>query len=193
MVIGVTGGVGSGKTTVLNEIKKIKPNCKLLLTDDIAKSQHEIGSPIYNKIVELFSKDILNKDKTINKNKLSNIIFNDKEKLFEVNKIIHPFVEDYVKNYIEENKDSLIILESAILIESNLAKYCDNIIYVYVAREIRMERLKLNRNYSNEKILNIMSNQKDDDFFFKHCDIIIHNVNLENMKMELLSKLEKLC
>lgn len=193
MVIGVTGGVGSGKTTVLNEIKKIKPNCKLLLTDDIAKSQHEIGSPIYNKIVELFSKDILNKDKTINKNKLSNIIFNDKEKLFELNKIIHPFVEDYVKNYIEENKDSLIILESAILIESNLAKYCDNIIYVYVPKEIRMERLKLNRNYSNEKILNIMSNQKDDDFFFKHCDIIIHNVNLENMKMELLSKLEKLC
>lgn len=193
MVIGVTGGVGSGKTTVLNEIKKIKPNCKLLLTDDIAKSQHEIGSPIYNKIVELFSKTILNEDETINKNKLSNIIFNDKEKLFELNKIIHPFVEDYVKNYIEENKDSLIILESAILIESNLAKYCDNIIYVYVPKEIRMERLKLNRNYSNEKILNIMSNQKDDDFFFKHCDIIIHNVNLENMKMELLSKLEKLC
>lgn len=193
MVIGVTGGVGSGKTTVLNEIKKIKPNCKLLLTDDIAKSQHNIGSPVYNKIVELFSKTILNEDETINKNKLSNIIFNDKEKLFELNKIIHPFVEDYVKNYIEENKDSLIILESAILIESNLAKYCDNIIYVYVPKEIRMERLKLNRNYSNEKILNIMSNQKDDDFFFKHCDIIIHNVNLENMKMELLSKLEKLC
>lgn len=193
MVIGVTGGVGSGKTTVLNEIKKIKPNCKLLLTDDIAKSQHNIGSPVYNKIVELFSKTILNEDETINKNKLSNIIFNDKEKLFELNKIIHPFVEDYVKNYIEENKDSLIILESAILIESNLAKYCDNIIYVYVPKEIRMERLKLNRNYSNEKILNIMSNQKDDDFFFKHCNIIIHNVNLENMKMELLSKLEKLC
>lgn len=193
MVIGVTGGVGSGKTTVLNEIKKIKPNCKLLLTDDIAKSQYDIGSPIYNKIVELFSKTILNEDETINKNKLSNIIFNDKEKLFELNKIIHPFVEDYVKNYIKENKDSLIILESAILIESNLAKYCDNIIYVYVPREIRMERLKLNRGYSNEKTLNIMSNQKDDDFFFKHCDIIIHNVNLENMKMELLSKLEKLC
>lgn len=193
MVIGVTGGVGSGKTTVLNEIKKIKPNCKLLLTDDIAKSQHEIGSPIYNKIVELFSKTILNEDETINKNKLSNIIFNDKEKLFEINKIIHPFVEDYVKNYIEENKDSLIILESAILIESNLAKYCDNIIYVYVPREIRMERLKLNRGYSNEKILNIMSNQKDDNFFFKHCNIIINNVNFDNMKMELSSKLEKLC
>lgn len=193
MVIGVTGGVGSGKTTILNEIKKIRPNCKLLLTDDIAKSQHNIGSPIYNKIVELFPKDILNDDKTINKNKLSNIIFNDKEKLFELNKIIHPFVEDYVKNYIKENKDSLIILESAILIESNLAKYCDNIIYVYVQREIRIERLKLNRDYSNEKILNIMSNQKDDDFFFKHCDIIINNVNLENMKIELLSKLEKLC
>lgn len=165
MVIGITGGVGSGKSTVLKEIKNLI-DCDLLLTDDIAKKLQEPNQISYLKIIECFGKSILNEDNTINRNKLSKIVFSDKDKLNCLNNITHPYVIEYVKNYIKLHKDNNIILESALLLETDLKDFCDSIWFIYVSENTRKERLKLNRNYTDNKINRMIKSQKDESFFY---------------------------
>lgn len=191
MVIGITGGVGSGKSTVLNVIKE-NTNCFLLLTDDIAKKLQEPGKISYKRIVEAFGHSILNEDKTINNSKLAKIVFEDKEKIKLLNNITHPNVIEYVISFINSHKDCLIVLESALLLDTELKDFCDSIWFIFAPEKVRRERLKLNRNYSDEKIDKMIKNQQKEEFFFNNCDVIIHNENLNEMKNEVYLKLKEL-
>lgn len=191
MVIGITGGVGSGKSTVLNVIRENK-NCFLLLTDDIAKKLQEPGESSYKRIVEIFGTCILNEDKTINNSKLAELVFENKEKLELLNNITHPNVINYVSSFINSHKNCLIILESALLLDTELKNFCDSIWFIYVSENIRRERLKLNRNYTDEKINKMIKNQKSEKFFFDNCDIIIYNEDFEEMKKNVIKNLQYL-
>lgn len=177
-VIGITGGVGSGKSALLAYIEK-QYNCKVLLADEAAHKVKEVGTPCYKKLVELLSADILNVDGTIHKGQMAAKIFSSGELLGKVNDIIHPAVKELILSEIaqarEEKKIDFFFIEAALLIEDGYLNIVDEMWYIYAREEIRRERLKISRNYTDEKIDSIIKSQLAEEEFRKHCKVVIDN------------------
>lgn len=177
-VIGITGGIGSGKSLVA-DIMIRKHNAHFINTDKIAKDQMMPHGVSYKGVVEYFGKDILNEDGTIDRNKLSKIVFNDKEKLRKLNSLTHPNVLIDVKKEIEEkraeNVVSYCIIETALMIESGYDIICDEVWYVHCPAEERRMRLKESRGYTDEKIDAIFESQCKEEEFFKKFNRVIYN------------------
>lgn len=178
LVVGITGGVGAGKTQVLQILKK-HCRCRILLADDVGNKVKEPGQECYEKILRLLGNDILDSEGRIERFKMAEKIFAKKDLLERVNEIIHPAVKKYILNAIEEEKEkgeiTVFFLEAALLIEAGYIPYLDELWYVYSAKDIREKRLKMNRGYSDEKMAQIMSSQLSDDEFRKHADVILDN------------------
>ncbi len=176
--IGITGGVGSGKSLITNYIGD-NYNARVYLADDIANKIKEPGEICYGPIIDLLGEDILNDDKTIDKKAMAAKIFADPELLKKVNGIIHPAVKTYVLNEIKRLEDDgfkgLFVLEAALLIEDNYDEILDELWYVRVDEEIRIKRLMDSRGYSREKALSIMKKQLSDEEYRKHCKVVIDN------------------
>lgn len=177
-VIGITGGVGSGKSALLHYIAQ-NYNCKIILADEVAHRVKEPGQPCYEKLVELMSSDILNADGTIHKGRMAAKIFESEELLEKVNKIIHPAVKEAILREIADARNEKILdflfLEAALLIEDGYLNIVDEMWYIYAREEVRRMRLKTSRNYSDEKIDAIMKSQLTEEEFRKHCAFIIDN------------------
>lgn len=178
VIIGITGGVGCGKSAVLEFIER-EYNSFIVDTDKLAHSLQCRGKSCYKKIVSYFGPDILDKDGIIDRKKLGSIVFNDKEKRQILNGIVHPAVTEELRKLISEKKDSVqvFIIEAALLLEANLDALCDEIWYIYADEEIRRERLKSSRGYSDEKITDMMKSQLSQTAFFAACDRVIDNNN----------------
>lgn len=177
-VIGITGGVGSGKSALLAFVKE-KYHCRVILADQVAHQVEEPGQPCYERLVKLLSRDILNEDLGINKNKMAAKIFGSPELLKKVNEIIHPAVKDYILNEISkaraEKETDYLFLEAALLIEEGYTEIVDEMWYVYAGEELRRRRLKEGRGYSDEKIDAIFASQLGEEEFRRHCDVVIDN------------------
>ncbi len=183
-VIGLTGGVGAGKSTVLNTLQSLY-NIRLLIADDIARDLQSPGHDCYNKIKEAFPDESLYlPNGEMDRNAFAKLIFSDESKRVLLDNIVHPAVDDFIKNAIAEEKASgkmdAIIMESAILLDVGLKNYCDEIWYVYASEEVRAKRLAQNRGYSKDKIKNIMKSQKSEADFKRLCDRMIVNDGDEN-------------
>ena len=176
--IGITGGVGAGKSLVLNYIKE-HYRAKIYMADDIANLLKEPGKSCYQPMIDLLGADILDADKRIDKVKMAEKIFAKKELLKKVNAVIHPAVKTYVLTEIEaesyKNEQDFFILEAALLIEEQYDKILDELWYIRADEKVRSERLKASRNYSDEKIKKIMNNQMSDAVFMEHCKVVIEN------------------
>ncbi|MCR5719476.1 MAG: dephospho-CoA kinase [Lachnospiraceae bacterium] len=176
--IGITGGVGSGKTLILNYLRE-NTNCRVILADDLANELKKPGKPCFKPLVELLGKEILSSDNEIDNKKMSGIVFNNASLLQKVNDIIHPAVKDEILKIrdFEEYypKTDFLFLEAALLIECGYKNIVDELWYVYVDRDTRIKRLMDSRGYSKEKTLGIMSKQLSDDVFRENCDFIIDN------------------
>lgn len=177
-VIGITGGVGSGKSALLGYIKE-KYSCRLILADEAAHRVKEPGQPCYDKLVELLSEDILNRDGTIDKNRMAARIFGSEELLRQVNQIIHPAVRELILQEIAlaaaEKEIRFFFIEAALLIEGGYLKIVDEMWYIYAREEVRKQRLRDTRGYSDDKIESIMRSQLREDEFRKHCTVVIDN------------------
>lgn len=177
-VIGITGGVGSGKTALLNYIGQ-NYKCRILLADEAAHKVKEPGQPCYEKLVMLLSPDILNEDGTIHKGKMAARIFESKELLAQVNQIIHPAVKERILEEIKKAKEAgdvdFFFVEAALLIECGYLSLVDEMWYIYAREEIRRRRLGASRNYSEEKIDAIMKSQLSEEGFRQHCTFVIDN------------------
>lgn len=177
-VIGITGGVGSGKTALLNYIGQ-NYKCRILLADETAHKAKEPGQPCYEKLVMLLSPDILNEDGTIHKGKMAARIFESKELLTKVNQIIHPAVKERILEEIKKAKEAgdvdFFFVEAALLIECGYLSLVDEMWYIYAREEIRRKRLGASRNYSDEKIDAIMKSQLSEEGFRQHCTFVIDN------------------
>lgn len=171
MVIGITGGIGSGKSTVLKYIND-NYDVEILLTDDIAKDLIKPGKVSYNLIVDYFGKDILSNDE-IDSKKLGKIVFNDKKKLQKLNSFTHPYVFDYIEEFIDTYCEKIIFIESAILMSTKLKDMCDKILYVDTDLEIRKERLMSGRGYTLERIEDVLKNQNNE--YNEQMDRIVNN------------------
>lgn len=177
-IIGITGGVGSGKSALLSYIKE-KYNCRVILADEVAHQVKEPGEPCYEELVRLLSPDILNEDLSINKGSMAARIFGSKELLKKVNDIIHPAVKTFILNEIArtraEGEKEFLFLEAALLIEEGYLEIVDEMWYIYAGEQVRRRRLKKTRGYSDEKIDAIFRSQLKEEEFRCRCALVIDN------------------
>ena len=179
-VIGITGGVGSGKTQVLEYLND-KYGATICLTDEVARSMQKKGGEVYDAIVEHFGEEILDEKGEIDRPKLGSIVFTDAEELAVLNSLVHPAVKAEVKKEImkEERKNTnLFLLESALLIEDDYEEICDEIWYIHVDADIRKKRLMYARGYSEKRVDNIIASQMKKKEYMMNCDRVIDNSGL---------------
>ena len=193
--IGITGGVGSGKSLVLDYLQE-EYDAFICQADLVAHKIEEPGQPCYQKIVEEFGEEILLEDKSINRRKLGRIVFEDKMKLERLNKIVHPEVFRTIRNLIEkEEKEGtgLFVLEAALMTEQIYRDMLDEIWYIHVEVPVRRERLKASRGYTDEKIDLMIQNQPKEEEFRRFCDREIENsMDFECTKKEIKEAFDKI-
>ena len=191
IIIGLTGGVGCGKSTVGNKMKEIF-SVKLQMTDQIGHLAMEEGTRCYAEICRIFGKDMIAENGQIRRDKLAEVVFTNLEKLEILNGLIHPWVIEYLKTDIErerkEKRFQFYVIESAILLETNLDRLCDVVWYVNTDKDIRRKRLQDSRGYSDEKIDAIMAQQKDSAWIQEHCQVDIRNNAILEETMEQVKK-----
>ena len=192
--IGITGGVGAGKTEILKYIGQ-HYKCEIYLADDIGHKVKEPGTEGYDALVGLLGRDILDTDGQINKAAMAARIFADEALLEQVNAIIHPAVKKYLADRLTEAREKgsveLFFVEAALLIENGFDKIVDEMWYIYAREEVRRRRLADSRGYTPEKIERIMASQLSEEEFRKHCDFIIDNSDsLEDSYRQIRQKLE---
>lgn len=176
-VIGITGGIGAGKSEILNFLQK-NYHARVIQTDLVSHYLQEPGNACYYGIVEHFGSMVLNGDMTINRQKLGALVRADFKEWEQLNKIVHPEVKRFVVAEIEKaRKDGLdyLFVEAALLIEDHYDLICDELWYIYTKEEIRRKRLKENRGYSEEKIEQIFDRQLKDKEFRAACRVVIDN------------------
>jgi dephospho-CoA kinase len=173
-IIGLTGGIGSGKSYIA-DILKTKYNAEVFLTDNIAKELMSYGNACYAKIVDCFGKQILDLSNEIDKVKLSHIIFESKEHRLRLNSIVHPVVVNYIKDSIKKTNKKLVVIESALLIEAGIDKICTELWYIHADIDIRIQRLMKERGYSKEKCKAIIESQLDFEANKNRFNVIIDN------------------
>ncbi len=177
-VIGITGGVGCGKTSILSYIGE-HYSCRIILSDELAKEMHLQDGPLYEPLVELLGSDVLGEDLEIDHNVMARKIFADKELLAQVNALVHPAVTAEILRQIDEARTegdiSFFFVEAALLIENGFDKICDELWYIYAEDSVRRERLRKSRGYSDEKIESILRGQLSDAQFRQACRVVIDN------------------
>jgi len=176
--IGLTGGIGAGKSTVSKIFKLL--GVPIYNSDEISKKILLNNHAVQKEIVSLLGNDVLiNTDSSnifpIDTEKVSKIIFNDKKKLYAVNNILHNKVKIDFNNWIIKQKSDYIIKESAIIFESKIESTFDEIIFVKSKKATRINRIKKRDNRDKKSILSIMNNQYSNEFLSKKSDFIINN------------------
>ena len=192
--IGITGGVGAGKTEILKYIGQ-HYKCEIYLADEIGHKVKEPGTEGYRALVELLGNGILAADGQIDKAAMAARIFADPMILEQVNAIIHPAVKKYLSDRLAEARDrgdvELFFVEAALLIENGFEGIVDEMWYIYAGEDVRRKRLSENRGYTPEKIEKIMTSQLTEEAFREHCDFVIDNSDsLEKSYRQIRQKLE---
>lgn len=194
-VYGITGGAGTGKSEVIKMLQQNFGGC-VIMSDEVARELMQKGNISYQLIVEYFGRDILMDDGEIDRKKLADHVFNNKEALEKLNSMTHPYVKEEIRKLIAEAEASgeyrFVALESAILLECGYEDICDEFWYVYTKPEIRRQRMKETRNYSDEKVDSVMRNQQPDEVFFEQCSFVIkNNTTLSDVYAQLKEKLDQ--
>lgn len=176
-VIGLTGGVGAGKSTVLAYIEKIC-SAVVIQADQAGHLVMAPGERCYEPMIALFGKQIIKKDKTIDRRMVSDVVFGDERMRQKLNALLHPAIREYILEKIGEERKKgkeLVVVEAALLLEDHYDDFCDKIWWVYAEKEVRISRLMESRGYTREKAENIMIRQASDSFFRQHADFIVKN------------------
>lgn len=188
--IGITGGVGAGKSAVLDYLAA-KPGVRVMLADEIAHELMEPGTDCYEQIRKTFpNEDIYREDGHFDRMKLAKVIFSDEKKRVQMNEIVHPAVKRYViaeaDRGRQEGKPALLILEAALLIEEHYDEICDELWYIYTREDVREARLMESRGYSKEKVQQIFASQLKEAEYRRHCSIVIdNNAGLAEMQHQI--------
>ena len=191
--IGLTGGVGAGKTTVLKAIRQMY-RVRILIADEIAHEQMEPGTTCYKRLHEVFGGyDIWRDDGSINRPKLAQLLFSDEEKRQTLNGIVHPAVKEYILGEVEMERQKgyyeYVILEAALLIEDHYDTLCDELWYVYADEQTRKQRLMADRGYSEQKVDQIFAAQLSDETYRRYCRVVIDNSRDEQYVLEQIKQL----
>ena len=190
MVLGLTGGVGAGKSRIL-ELFSHDYGAQVIQADLVARKLEDPGQPGLTGLVSLFGTGILQKDGTLDRKGFAERIFGNPEALKRVNALIHPLTWNEIKRQIRESSAELIVVEAA-LFDERSREVCQYLLYVDTQDEIRIQRLMENRGYSREKCLDIMKNQADRSRFLELADFVIDNSgSLEGSRQQIRQILKK--
>ena len=175
-IIGLTGGIGSGKTMVANYMQSL--GIPVYIADDEARKIMNTDE-VVETVSSAFGKDII-ENKLVNREKLSKLVFNNPDKLQKLNAIIHPLVKNHFDNWLKEHSDfPFVVKEAAILFESGSYKYCDSIIAITSPIETRIQRVLERDKSSREDILKRMQNQWTDEQRIAKSDFVIDNTSVK--------------
>ena len=181
-IVGLTGGIGSGKTTVAKMFNTL--GIPTYIADDEAKKLMNRSKVIKRKLIALFGENTYINNE-LNRPFIASVIYSDKHYLNKMNAIVHPKVAKHFLRWLNKQKAAYVLKESAILFETNGHKQCDFVVLVTASKDMKIKRL-LNRDKTNkEKIKAIMDNQLNDDEKEKRSDFIIINTTLEDTKKQV--------
>jgi len=195
LVLGITGGVGAGKSTVLDHMKEVW-GAAIIQADQVAFDLQKKGMRCHTEIVEAFGEGVLAEDGELDRKKLGEVVFGHKEKLEKLNEIVHPAVKDFIHRTIMEERArgerKLLAVEAALLIETGYKEILDELWYIYASEDIRRERLKTTRGYSDERVDGIFKSQNSEEVFRSHCAVTIDTgISLEYTKEQLDAHLQE--
>lgn len=176
-IIGVTGGVGAGKSTVLNYLET-RYGAKLILADLVGHEVMEPGQEAYDQVIKAFGPEVVGEDKTIDRKVLGAIVFADEKKRLILNRIIHPAVRQEILHRLKSAELEHLpyaVVEAALFLEENYDAFCDETWYIYTDEKIRRQRLKESRGYSDERVDQIFRSQKSHEEFQERCQFMIDN------------------
>jgi dephospho-CoA kinase len=188
-IIGLTGGIGSGKSTVLAFFKAL--GALTYVADIEAKKLMNADTAIRNQIQKLFGEQAY-ENENLNSAYIASVVFNDKEKLIALNALVHPKVREDFQHFRKTQKADFVIYEAAILFESGSDKFCDYIITVIADFNHKMERIMKRDGVSEAQILERIKNQSTDDYKIKKSDFVIRNNHLDDAKQQVLTIFEML-
>ena len=185
MIVGLTGGIGSGKTTVAEVFKKLD-SVAVYIADVEARKIMNSSNVIRTQLLQVFGKETY-KNNELNRKYLANTVFESKEKLTILNNIVHPEVKKHFLDFATRNTDKAYVLyESAILFESNSSEQCDFIISVFLDKEERIKRV-LDRDKTNKKeVLSRINSQWKEDKKLLSSNYIIFNYAIQDTKKSVL-------
>jgi dephospho-CoA kinase len=189
MVVGLTGGIGTGKSTVAKLFGIL--GAKLFNSDENARDQYFVPE-IKQQVISLLGEECYNTDGTINRKCISNKIFSDTLLLQKLNAIIHPAVRKDFKAFVNANPGKLIIKESALLFEVGLDKELDKIILVTSPLELRIERVMKRDGLSREEVLKKIKSQLSEEEKMKLTPYIIRNDEQEFLIPQAIEMYKKL-
>jgi len=185
--IGLTGNIGSGKTSVAQVFEVL--GVPVFYADNESKKLFE-ESDVKQQLAQLFGNDVITKSKEVDKQKLASIVFTDKEKLQQLNELLHPLVYKRYVEWIDKQQASYTILEAAILFESGFDEYVNQSICVYATKRSRMKRIINRDHFEKEQIEARMNNQWSDQEKNNRADYIIDN-NEDKMIIPQILKIHK--
>lgn len=182
-VIGLTGGIGSGKTTIAKMFESL--NIPVYYADIEAKKLMNTSNNIKIKLIDLFGDETFI-DESLNRSYIANIVFNDKEKLQKLNAIVHPEVERHFHNWIKNQNSKYVIQENAIIFENENQSKFDKMITVTASKDLRVNRVMQRDAVSESMVLDRMKNQLKDSYKINNSDFVIYNTDLKQSKDQVL-------
>lgn len=181
-IIGLTGGIGSGKSTVLNFFKEL--GAETFIADVEAKKLMVSNVELVQQITDLFGKKAYLNNQ-LNREFIASIVFKDKTKLKALNELVHPKVRESFNNFVKKSSSELIIYEAAILFESGSDAICDYIITVTASVNDKINRIVKRDNVSKEQIKARMENQLNDEIKIRKSDFVVINSELKSTKVQV--------
>lgn len=181
-IIGITGGVGAGKSTILDYLSR-EHHAYVIQADKVGHLVMEPDGLCYEQVIALFGRQVIKNDKTIDRKMVSDVVFGNELMRQSLDDIIHPAVKAYILEEIRKQEQAgceLLIVEAALLLEERYEDFCDTVWYIHTDAEIRIQRLMESRGYTREKAESIIARQASEEFFRAHADyVIVNNGNLE--------------
>ncbi|MBD3889737.1 dephospho-CoA kinase [Olleya marilimosa] len=181
-IVGLTGGIGSGKTTVANYFKAL--NVPVYIADVQAKALMNRSKVIKRKLIKLFG-DEAYVHNTLNKPFIASQIFSNQDLLKKMNAIVHPKVAKHFSNWVKKQNVPYVISEVAIIFENGSQGKYDYIIIVVAPEQTRLNRVIKRDNSSEAKVKAIMNNQWTDQQKTEHSDFVINNTDLKDTKLQV--------
>ena len=177
IIIGVTGGMGAGKSRVLTYLEE-QWNARTIRLDDISRELLSKNGLCYEETIHIFGKAIVLPDGNLDRALIAKMIFEDSRLRDKLNNLVHPAVKAHVRWIADEMKHldaGLLVIEAALLIEGGYREICDELWYIYADEKVRRERLKESRGYTDKRINGTFATQLSEEAFRANVDFVVDN------------------